>query len=368
MARAAVLVLLLAGSGRAQDAAIEKAIERGVAWLKTKADKKGGFGACQAYGSYNDPSDRNWYDCYEAGPTAFVLFTLVKCGVPRDDPVVKRALKWLRTRAGKPKNLTAYESSAIVLAVTAVHDPLGVRRFPPGLVSRPPKGSLFKSREWGLLKKHVQVLLKGQRKNGGFGYWQDRPTAYADVSATQFALLALREAARAGYPVPVECWRDALRYMADMQLKSGSFPYTEGEGWTAGMTAAGLASLAICKEQLAAAGEPVPKWFGARVERALKSLGDAFAPDRNASKSGNARHYHYCYLYCVERVGALTGKRELGGKDWYADGAAWLLRQQRPAGQWADDTCMVPTDVLGTCFALLFLKRATPPAYTLKRD
>jgi hypothetical protein len=29
---------------------------------------------------------------------------------------------------------------------------------------------------------------------------------------------------------------------------------------------------------------------------------------------------------------------------------------------------MHPQDVLGTCFALLFLKKATPPAITVSRD
>jgi len=33
-------------------------------------------------------------------------------------------------------------------------------------------------------------------------------------------------------------------------------------------------------------------------------------------------------------------------------------------GKWSDATGYPPTDVLGTCFALLFLKRATPPVVT----
>ena len=37
-------------------------------------------------------------------------------------------------------------------------------------------------------------------------------------------------------------------------------------------------------------------------------------------------------------------------------------------GRWRDKTCMKPRDVLGTCFALLFLKRATVPVITPAQD
>ena len=72
--------------------------------------------------------------------------------------------------------------------------------------------------------------------------------------------------------------------------------------------------------------------------------------------------YHYCYLYAVERVGALSGRHLVGTTPWYRSGATFLLSRQQDEGQWQDPVCMAPTDVLGTCFALLFLKKATPPA------
>ena len=37
-------------------------------------------------------------------------------------------------------------------------------------------------------------------------------------------------------------------------------------------------------------------------------------------------------------------------------------------GGWTDRSCMDPEDTLGTCFALLFLKKATLPAVTLSED
>ena len=71
------------------------------------------------------------------------------------------------------------------------------------------------------------------------------------------------------------------------------------------------------------------------------------------------------HLYGIERVGALSGRHEIGGKAWYPRGAEWLVEQQKESGAWEDETCMRPREVLGTCFALLFLKKATPPAVTV---
>ena len=72
--------------------------------------------------------------------------------------------------------------------------------------------------------------------------------------------------------------------------------------------------------------------------------------------------YHYCHLYAIERAGSLARKHLMGQRNWYAEGAQYLVNQQFEDGHWNDIRCMGPQDVLGTCFALLFLKRATRPA------
>ena len=66
----------------------------------------------------------------------------------------------------------------------------------------------------------------------------------------------------------------------------------------------------------------------------------------------------------MERVGVLSGCRVLGGKDWYLRGARYLLDAQHKSGRLTDPRCIRPRDVLGTCFALLFLKKATIPVVT----
>jgi hypothetical protein len=61
--------------------------------------------------------------------------------------------------------------------------------------------------------------------------------------------------------------------------------------------------------------------------------------------------WHYYYVYGVERVGMLFGTERIGTHMWYREGAEYLLAQQGAGGNW--------NDVVDTCFAILFLRRAT---------
>ncbi len=78
-------------------------------------------------------------------------------------------------------------------------------------------------------------------------------------------------------------------------------------------------------------------------------IGKEFSVTENPHKTG---WYHY-YLYTLERAGILTGLNIFGKHDWYKDGANHLLDSQKSDGSWGN--------VRSTCFAILFLKRATPP-------
>ena len=64
---------------------------------------------------------------------------------------------------------------------------------------------------------------------------------------------------------------------------------------------------------------------------------------------------HYYYLYGLERVGVFLNTEKFGDHEWYNEGAEFLLGQQdKKEGKWGNGT-------LETCFAILFLKRATAP-------
>jgi len=49
----------------------------------------------------------------------------------------------------------------------------------------------------------------------------------------------------------------------------------------------------------------------------------------------------------------LYGTDLIGTRDWYDEGGRWLIDHQADNGSWRNET--------DTCFAILFLKRATTP-------
>ena len=362
--------VLLAQGARAEEPSpetVSAAIEKGVSWLKGRQRDDGSFGPCVGGPVGYDGEKVSSRECYALGPTAFALFTLAVCGVPKDDPVIERGMKWLKETPGRDYGYASYESSAISLMLTAVNG----TRPPPNAKARlrsttqkPPPGSAFTPEEWRWMHERVRHLIGPDscfRRDGGFGYHAGKGK-YADVSATQFGILALRAASFAGYPVEKvrsRVWRDTAEFLKE--IGNGGFPYHGGHVPTRGMTAAGVSTLLVCREQLAFLNAKEPRWLEDLLQGGLVFMDAAFDVRSNPSSHFHgADHYHYCHLYAIERAGVLSGRKEFGGKAWYPAGAAWLLEKQAPSGSWTDETCMDPQDTLGTCFALLFLKRATP--------
>ena len=72
-------------------------------------------------------------------------------------------------------------------------------------------------------------------------------------------------------------------------------------------------------------------------------------------------HWDLYYLYAVERAAILDRVKRVNNRDWYFEGAAYLLDRQRRSGGWDRPD----SDTVDTCFALLFLKRATIPLMPL---
>jgi hypothetical protein len=72
---------------------------------------------------------------------------------------------------------------------------------------------------------------------------------------------------------------------------------------------------------------------------------------------GSTNGWLYYYLYAVERTGMLYDTALIGNHDWYLDGARVLLAAQAANGSWDGSHFKHPT--WDTCFAILFLKRAT---------
>ncbi len=253
----------------------------------------------------------------------------------------------------------------------------------------------------------------GTRAPGGMG----RPASHfgdEDLSNTQYVLLALWAGSRCGYDIPnaklvriaerLLAWQETtgpqIRRVEDpkptekaakpkgkhkyaepapptkqpeytKQDHARGFPYTPGARVTGSMTTAGLSSLLILKGMLLER-RGLTKGLRKKLDR---GIWDAIAwMQVNYSLTTNpgmGTTWQYYYLYGLERAFVIAAKRLLGEHDWYREGAEMLVKDQKADGRWQppgqlgmfgagpQGASMFKTDVLDTCFALLFLKRTT---------
>ena len=284
---------------------INEAIEKGIAFLESRQLKDGSWGPCIATGKYGNPSSRERSKCYTTGPTSFAIFTLAKCGADKKDKAVKRGLRWLRKKARRGRDQTtnpgdhsysSYESASVVLMLEALNHQAPKRGKPEhrkvsDKPTKPPKGSRFVKDDWKWMHERIRHILECQNDRGGMRYW--RRSRKKDLSATQFSLLALRAASRAGYPIDQKHWLWATSYVRKIAASDGSFPYQAGDKTNLGMTAAGIACMVIGKEQMELLGYRVPGWIDPYLKRSFEYLGQNFDLSK---KQGGRWHYRYYYL------------------------------------------------------------------------
>ncbi|MGC3967971.1 MAG: hypothetical protein QM775_11560 [Pirellulales bacterium] len=96
-------------------------------------------------------------------------------------------------------------------------------------------------------------------------------------------------------------------------------------------------------------------------------LDKAFAwLERNFSvvRNPGTKFFHTYYLYSVERIGRITGRRFVGAHDWYREGTTFLLATQELSGAWPsdlDDQEHEADPCIATSFALMFLAKGRRP-------
>jgi hypothetical protein len=379
----------------ADQEAIDKAVERGVAFLHESG------GANQGYDSTMQP----------VGARALVGLTLLECGAGADDKGVVSVAEMVRPasvsmhetyslalsilfldRLGDPADVPLIESMTVRLLAgqgstggwSYICPDVGeseVRRLTThlkqqneliGRRERPKEIKEDKEPDAKRVKRSVkdlpkeirdQIALIGSPAAAG-GY---QGAGEGDNSNTQFATLALWVGRRHGLPVETALARLNQRFRAT-QNPDGGWAYNPGWGGgsSATMTCAGLLGLAVAQGSVAEAalekGKTAPDPGKDRVIKAgLAVLGTALGQPFNKPRVGAApvaipmvggRTYYF--LWSLERVGVALDLKTIGGKDWYAWGADVLLANQAQDGSWKGD---YPATV-DTCFALLFLKRA----------
>jgi hypothetical protein len=291
------------------------------------------------------------YGGYEGGTTALAALALLNAGLGLEDPAVQRAVD----AVARAPNERTYVVS-LKCQVLAAADPQRKRY----------DRQLRNAAEW-LVKAQTPVGMWGYRAKGSRG----------DNSNTQFALLGLHEADKTGLEVPEKTWRLAKLHFANTQLRDGSWHYNYSvrdrnrrAGARSGygsMTAAAVASLYICGQELLVSGPKVlvnGAWPSCGkyqqnvvIAKGLEWMARNFSVRQNP---GRGNSWLYYYLYGLERVGMISGQRTFGRHDWYRQGAEYLVDQY---GQGWGNQRMRRHGRGGTdaSFALLFLAKGNRP-------
>ena len=111
----AAMLLVAPASWGADEQQIQRAIQRGLEHLKDRQDPVAG--TWPSYETFAGPA--------KMGATALAGVTLLECGVPSDDPVVKKAASAVRQAS---VSLTqTYELSTAILFLDRLGDPADVR-------------------------------------------------------------------------------------------------------------------------------------------------------------------------------------------------------------------------------------------------
>jgi hypothetical protein len=315
---------------------VRRAIQRGIDYLKREQHKDG---------SWSDQPG------LPGGISGLCTLALLTAGEPMTDPSMRAAVNHMR----KIRVKMTY-SLSLQTMVLANAEPL---------------------KDLLLIRDNVQLLeeiqLKTGEKKGAWGYSDVQGAG--DNSNSQFALLALNQAERAGVTVKDETWRRVLGYWQRTQNFDGSWGYMEGLNGTGSMTCAGISAMVIASERLnrgdaeidgdrvRCCGEPAEE---DSVDRGLAWLGQHFSVHNNPGDRGGQIYLLY-YLYGLERVGRLTNQRFIGRHDWYREGAEFLVNSQEElAGFWKGVGHAEDNPHISTSLALLFLAKGRRPVLVSK--
>ena len=182
--------------------------------------------------------------------------------------------------------------------------------------------------------------------------------ATGDNSNAQYAALGLRACAASGLGLPRDTLQLALDWWERAQRGDGSWSYDSKEGLAdaAGylsMTSGGVASLVIYRSLLGVAWDK-----DAKIKKGVDWIAANWSVKEN-TKHRNPQLFSFYALYAIERVGSLMSLPKIGDKTWYEEGVDHLVATQLKQGCWDSKLEMETPD---TCFAILFLRRATRPA------
>ncbi|NQT38766.1 MAG: DUF4159 domain-containing protein [Planctomycetes bacterium] len=264
------------------------------------------------------------------GYVALAALTILASGAnPAADPQLKEMLDWLAQR--EPNN-------TYVRGIRANVWEYALRKVP------------YDKRIRELLKTDYDWLMQALGEQEGWRY--NISSTDWDNSCTQYGVLGVWAAARAGFETTDAFWEKMSKHFRGCQNADGGWGYT-GSGSTPNMATAGLASMFLVFDMYHGRNfysKKNPRTFTsgdaaevlASLDRGMDWLGKA---------SGNKNDGYY--LYGIERTGVAGGRKYIGGEDWFARGSLAVLQSQQangsvPMGSWGGAS-------VNTSFCTLFL-------------
>ena len=357
------------------------AVAKAIRWLEKKQGRDGSYGGITGHGPYGAGLFAI-REAHPAGPTAWVLYALLRAGRAADDPAVARGFRFLRKHHRIPE--TSYEISALLLAVTATAP--RTARVEERWKLRAP------FRNWA--HELADTLIERRTARGWRYNRPGSPEAESgggpeDLSSTTFALLALSAAARCGIRVQPSVWRDGYGFACDQQEDEGpphrlrtkpagitpisasrrGCAYVRGLASpaagqpTGGMTAAALASIELARFGASEGGrkpEAIPPEHASRIQAAIYDglawLDADWDPARNPKREVEGGD-HIAWRFQVATAMDVLGLEALGTHAWFEEMGQRFLDEQAPNGHWDSKPTWGPADTLDTAFAILFLTR-----------
>ncbi len=380
IALASLLLAALAPQAPVDQTRVDGAVKKGIAFLKTA--KTPGF----EYGKIADTSE-------------LVLLTFVVAGVKEsddrfqemfkkmmEDPLERTYLVVLQAMILEELDRVKYQGriaqcaqflldNQCVNGQWSYGEPSAyVKDVPPGkdvaTAAQPRDGAREFSTPGKKEKPKVKSRIPVKKMKDG--------PATGDNSNSQYAALGLRSCHDAGIVLPKETVLAARKWWIESQhdkeedkgVATGGEALATPRGWCyskasvcsknhrpyASMTAGAVGALAICDYILDQDRKKDPA-----IKSGLAWLNAHWSVTANEGPvefdSSNKTEYYY-FLYALERAGMLLDVPAIGKHDWYAEGAAAILDAQKADGSWYGGAkrCNSTWD---TCFAILFLKKAT---------
>jgi hypothetical protein len=379
---------------------VDEAIAKGVAFLKASAVKE----------SMNPAALPGLAECPE-----LILWTLVHARVPENDPdfvklfnhVVGKKMERtyavaLQAMILEEMNRVKYQVRIAQCAQFLMDAQCGNGQWTytgPAQIGVPTTGLKSEVATSGgaaaVDGSGLRIKPKVVRKITTIRKMQEGPPT-GDNSNSQYAALGLRACHDAGIIIPkavvlhAQTWWRISQH--DEELKEGEkrAAVSTGEGvaaapagWCYGpkdhghtayssMTAGAVGSVAIWNYL-----QDEKNWKkDPTLQKGMSWLDRHFTVKGNDGPSehiADTRWMLYYYLYALERAGVLAATETFGPHKWYREGAEAILGAQRPGGSWLaplphGDRSETTNEAWDTCFAILFLKRATRPLDVASTD